>query len=36
MNSGFGKSDDGWMQMFIDDNWYNPLEDTRPYYYASY
>ena len=30
------KDDDWWQRKFISDKVYNPLEDTRPYYYATY
>ena len=32
----FGKTDEYWYERFLSLNWYNPLEDTRPYYYATY
>lgn len=31
-----GISDEDWIFRFIDNGRYNPLEDTRPYYYATY
>lgn len=34
--NAFGRSDETWQQLFKDNDWYNPLEDTRPYYYATY
>ena len=34
--NAFGRSDETWQQLFKDKDWYNPLEDTRPYYYATY
>ena len=36
IGNSLGLSDDTWVSMFIKEERYNPLTDTRPYYYASY